>query len=93
MNCLSLGTGRFLRAVLVPALVGAGFRPALIQSRGRSFLDYMAERKEPWFEVDTVLSTGQVVTDNIACAGAFTMGTTEGKLAVVDFITKMKRYV
>jgi hypothetical protein len=41
VDALCLGTGRFLRAVLVPALVKAGLRPALIQPRGRSFLEFM----------------------------------------------------
>lgn len=42
-TALCLGTGRFLRSVLVPALVGAGLKPTLIQTRGRSFMEYMAE--------------------------------------------------
>ena len=41
VDCLCLGTGRFLRAVLVPALNAAGLHPVLVQTRGRNFLEYM----------------------------------------------------
>jgi hypothetical protein len=52
---ICIGSGRFLRSVLVPALLGAGagaadqalllsFRVAIFQTRGRSLLDYCACR-------------------------------------------------
>jgi hypothetical protein len=46
LDCLCIGTGRFLRAVLVPALVQAGLHPVLVQPRGRSFVEYMLERSQ-----------------------------------------------
>ena len=40
VDCLCIGSGRFLRSVLVPALNAAEYKPAIIQTRGRTFLDY-----------------------------------------------------
>jgi len=82
VDCLCLGTGRFLRSVLVPALVQAGFHPALIQTRGRTMLDYMTSRYSPSYEVETVLSDGTVNTDDIPCFGAYSLGSTETKQVV-----------
>ena len=92
VDALCLGTGRFLRSVLVPALVGAGYRPALVQPRGRSFLTYMNEitvsssSSSPSYEVDTVLENGQIQTDRIPCYGAFSLGTADDKKAFNDWL-------
>jgi mannitol-1-phosphate/altronate dehydrogenase len=88
VDCLCVGTGRFLRSVLVPAMVAAGFHPALIQTRGRSFLEYMVIRDKAVvsssYEVDTVLASGETQTDLIPCYGAFSLGRPEDKQAVYD---------
>lgn len=95
VDALCLGTGRFLRSVLVPALVGAGYHPALVQPRGRSFLTYMHENtaeseisssSSSPYEVDTVLENGQIQTDHIPCYGAFSLGTEEDKKAFNDWL-------
>eukprot|EP00980_Cylindrotheca_fusiformis_P017288 scaffold5347_cov130-Cylindrotheca_fusiformis.AAC.10 len=86
-NALCLGTGRFLRSVLVPSLVGAGLRPALIQTRGRSFLEFMNEQSNTsddddnnnTYPVDTVLPSGDIQTDTIPCWGAFSLGQAKDK--------------
>ncbi|KAL3937889.1 MAG: hypothetical protein SGBAC_007087 [Bacillariaceae sp.] len=83
-NALCLGTGRFLRSVLVPTLVGAGLRPALIQTRGRSFLEFMAASSVSTYPVDTVLPSGEIQTDPVACWGAFSFGKSEDKQYVLD---------
>lgn len=100
IDCLCLGTGRFLRSVLVPALVGRkedigglGMKPAMIQTRGRSFLEYMQRRTEPTYEIDTVLPSGRVETTFIPCYGAFSLGNPEDKHDLVELLPKMKRYV
>ena len=91
VNALCLGTGRFLRSVLVPALVGTGLRPALIQARGRTFLEYMNDTGgDGCYEVDTVQVDGSVVTDKIPCYGAFSLGTDTDKEALVDWLPKVK---
>jgi hypothetical protein len=69
IDCLCLGTGRFLRSVLVPALVGAGLHPALIQTRGRSMLEYMQNSDEGVYEIDTVTPSGDVETTRIPIYG------------------------
>jgi hypothetical protein len=76
--------------VLVPALVGAGLRPALIQARGRTFLEYMNGSPDGCYEVDTVQVDGNVVTDKIPCYGAFSLGTDTDKGALVDWLPKLR---
>lgn len=91
IDCLCLGTGRFLRSVLVPALIQAGYHPALIQTRGRTMMEYMDLRDDASYEVDTVLSDGSVQTDTIACYGVYSLGTTETKEAVYqELLPSMK---
>lgn len=93
VDALCLGTGRFLRSVLVPALVGAGFRPALIQPRGDSFVRYMHDNNSSssspnngCYEVDTVLENGEIQTDEIPCYGAFSLGRPKDEKAFQDFL-------
>ena len=42
-DCICVGSGRFLRSALIPALNGFGMRPAILQTRGRNFLDMTIE--------------------------------------------------
>jgi hypothetical protein len=91
INALCLGTGRFLRSVLVPALMGADIKPCLIQTRGRSFLEYMQKRSDAGtYEVDTVLPSGDIDTQEIPCYGAFSLGGQEDKHALVEMLPKFK---
>jgi hypothetical protein len=101
---LCLGTGRFLRSVLVPALVGAGLKPFLIQTRGRNFMEYMAEKSSTSsditttavtndsisYEVDTVLPDGTIVTDHVPCYGVFSVGKAADKEALWDWLPTLK---
>lgn len=89
IECLCLGTGRFLRAVLVPALAASGCHPALIQPRGTSFVSYLRDEHGS-FPVDTVTPTGEIRTDRIKCYGAFTLGSEAGKKALFATLPKMK---
>jgi hypothetical protein len=103
VNCLCLGTGRFLRNVLVPVFNHAGFYPALIQTRGLSFLNYMMEQQEqrqsispttvPFYEVDTVLASGDVITDQVACYGVFSLANAETRAATFDFVASLEHGV
>jgi hypothetical protein len=79
-RAICLGTGRFLRSVLVPLLCEHGADasgptgPVLIQTRGTSFVDYMQQRSDcNTYEVDTVLASGVVETLQIPCAAVFSM--------------------
>ena len=104
VDCLCIGSGRFLRSVLVPALNAAGHKPAIIQTRGRTFLDYCcAASKEAAedrnahcdsplkFEVDVVEYDGNVATQVVDCWGAGTLGTDEGRDEVMKILDQMKR--
>jgi hypothetical protein len=97
VDALCVGTGRFLRSVLVPALVGAGFYPALVQTRGRSFLEYMNATATTdadgryCYEVDTVLEDGLIRTDNIPCYGAFSLGQSKEKEAFVEWLQTLHK--
>lgn len=83
IDCLCVGTGRFLRSVLVPPLVATQeCHPALIQTRGTNFLDFMALQKEPTYPIDTVLYSGSTETVFVKCFGAFSLGTPAHKDAV-----------
>jgi hypothetical protein len=98
IDSLCLGTGRFLRSVLLPPLVATQqCHPACIQTRGTNFLEFMALQKEATFPVDTVLYNGSTETVFVKCFGAFSLGTPAHKDAVYqDLIHSpkiMKRYV
>ena len=47
-------------------------------------LNYMLDQQEDTYEVDTVLHNGSVETTRVPCWGAFSLGTPEGKQAVVE---------
>eukprot|EP00930_Biecheleria_cincta_P083632 TRINITY_DN73167_c0_g1_i1.p1 TRINITY_DN73167_c0_g1~~TRINITY_DN73167_c0_g1_i1.p1 ORF type:complete len:961 (-),score=156.45 TRINITY_DN73167_c0_g1_i1:112-2955(-) len=75
VTSVCIGTGRFLRAMLVPALKEMGGEIILAQTRGSSFGQYMASRlPERTYEVDTVLQDGQVVTSYLPVAACGTLG-------------------
>jgi hypothetical protein len=100
IDSLIIGSGRFIRAVLVPILVEAGYHPAIVQTRGRTFLDYCwrEELVEYYTEqddrldycVETVDFDGSVQTDEIPFWGAGTLGSPEGKKAVLDMLAKLE---
>jgi len=89
--------------VLVPALNAAGHKAAIIQTRGRTFLDYCAASKEAAdhsnancdsplkFEVDVVEYDGNVATQVVDCWGAGTLGTDEGRDEVMKILDQMRR--
>lgn len=91
INAICIGSGRFLRSVLVPALLHCHLKPIILQTRGRSFMDYCratngynnhGNNQNGFllsYEVDTVQFDGNVRTDIIPCYGAGTLGTTKGK--------------
>lgn len=96
VSALCFGTGRFLRSVLVPALVGAygGNKVALIQARGCSMMKYMASRQSSstpnTYEIDTVLPDGTIDTALVPCCAAFSVGTDRDKRAFVEALPHMK---
>jgi hypothetical protein len=102
IDCICLGTGRFLRSVLVPALVlGAKKQPpVLIQPRGTSMADYMKTKEQqqkrgdgaaapPEYEIDTVLPSGETETTTIPCSAVFSLATSQGKEALVEWLPRI----
>ncbi|VEU40348.1 unnamed protein product [Pseudo-nitzschia multistriata] len=93
IDSICIGSGRFLRAVLVPALAAAGYHPAVVQTRSRGFLDHSLSEvasengNSSWafsYEVDTVNFDGSIETTNVPCWGAGTLGSPEGKKDVLE---------
>jgi mannitol-1-phosphate/altronate dehydrogenase len=90
VDCLCLGTGRFLRNVLVPMLNSAGLTPALIQTRGTSFVEYLRNQNDAFsYPIETVLPSGEIITDQVSCCAAFSLGTKAGKATTHDFIRSL----
>lgn len=72
ITSLCLGTGRFLRSVLVPALLETDDCNSivLIQPRGTSFVDYCHGRRTHaatgfFYEVDTIEYSGEITTEEV----------------------------
>ena len=78
-----LGSGRFLRAVLVPALEAAGMPTIIFQTRGDSFptMMYGPRKAQGSYEVDTVEFDGRVVTGTHKVVAAGTCGNAAGQAA------------
>ena len=101
IDTICLGSGRFLRSVLVPIL-SSNSKPAVFQTRGRTFLDsFIQECKcdddniiinsdivEPslQYPVDTIQFDGSTTTSNINIHAAGTLGTHDGKCQLMDRI-------
>jgi len=93
ITTVCLGTGRFLRSVLVPALLETDEcnNIVLIQPRGRSFVDYCHSRADEErcmsYEVDTVEYNGKITTANIGpIRGVMSLGSNDGREALLKII-------
>jgi len=96
VSAVCIGTGRFLRAVLVPALSEIGCEVVLAQTRGKSFPEYMMKRlPDRTYEVDTVLHDGRVLTTRYPVAAVGSLGDAAGRAAFMALPSKLKalRYV
>ncbi|KAM3577219.1 hypothetical protein VYU27_000901 [Nannochloropsis oceanica] len=82
-SCVCLGSGRFLRAVLVPAVEAAGLKSIVFQTRGNSFpsMMYGPRKATGTYEVDTVEFDGRVLTSTHSVVAAGTLGNAEGQAA------------
>lgn len=95
LDAICLGSGRFLRSVLVPAMNAAGFLPLIVQTRGDSFMRYMFDIWNPElsscmeYDVDTVEANGDVRTDKVQISGAGSLGKEEGKQALFDVLSSL----
>ena len=102
VDAICLGSGRFLRSVLVPFL-SSNMKPAVFQTRGRNFLDSFEEhhRRDDCdgvcvvsslcYPVDTVQFDGSTTTSDIAIYAAGTLGSPDGKIQMMEgLVSKMK---
>ena len=81
IDSICLGSGRFLRSVLVPFL-SSNSKVAVFQTRGRTFLDSFKHETAPsklCYPVDTIQFDGNTTTSNINISAAGTLGTQDGK--------------
>ncbi len=98
IDAICLGSGRFLRSVLVPFL-SFNLKPAVFQTRGRNFLDSFKDNPHPCndvtsnyhvpslhYPVDTVQFDGSIVTCDIEIYAAGTIGTSYGKASLMDHL-------
>jgi hypothetical protein len=98
-SAVTLGTGRFLRAVLVPALHELGCSVILAQTRGKSFGAYMQKRMDEGagatYELDTVLPDGSILTTTHPIAACGTLGDADGMAAFMALPAKLEhlRYI
>lgn len=99
IDAICLGSGRFLRSVLVPFL-SSNSKPAVFQTRGRTFLDSFKEEADDGstlnvppslcYPVDTIEFDGTITTSNIDIYAAGTLGTPDGKSQLMDnLVSKM----
>ena len=88
VSAVCLGSGRFLRAVLVPMLQALGSKGiAIAQARGTSFCEYMRDRTA--YEVDTMLTDGRIVTETYSLAAVGTLGLAEGRRAFMQLPSQL----
>lgn len=80
-SCVCIGTGRFLRAVLLPAMREMGASVVIGQTRGSTFGDYLHARGDGSYEVDVTLPSGKNATELFSVAAAGTLGTPAGRAA------------
>lgn len=100
IDAICLGSGRFLRSVLVPFL-SFNLKPAVFQTRGRNFLDSFNDNRcddattssgnnnypvssSLQYPVDTIEFDGSITTSDIEIYSAGTIGTAGGKYSLMD---------
>ena len=96
IDVVAIGSGRFLRSVLVP-LVSSHAKPCIFQTRGRTFLDSFKDAANNddngvptltslKYPVDTVEFDGNTITSQIEIYAAGTLGTANGRSQLMDNI-------
>lgn len=94
VDAICLGSGRFLRSVLVPFL-SSTMKPAVFQTRGRNFLDFFGTNggddsdglisvASLCYPVDTVQFDGDVTTSDVEIYAAGTLGSPEGRVQLMQ---------
>ena len=97
IDAICIGSGRFLRSVLVPFL-SSNSKVAIFQTRGRTFLDsFKQQTKAPpnhlSYSVDTIEFDGITTTSNINICAAGTLGNEDGKSQLLDRIVTTMKFI
>ena len=86
-RCVIIGSGRFIRSVLVPPLLSVSCSVYVVQPRGRTFLDSLVGTddtddaaattgvevlRDCEYEVDTILTSGKIETAKVGPVSAVT---------------------
>ena len=61
----------------------------LIQTRGRSMMEYMAAAGDSTYEVDTVQTDGTIETSRVPCRAVFSLGNEADKHALAEALSEM----
>ncbi len=89
INAICIGSGRFLRSVLVP-LLSSHSKPCVFQTRGRTFLDSFkndaVDNDNMTYPVDTVEFDGTTTTSDIEIYAAGTLGTADGRSQLMNIL-------
>ncbi|KAL8003253.1 putative 6-phosphogluconate dehydrogenase-like domain superfamily, metal-dependent hydrolase [Plasmopara halstedii] len=89
-NAICIGTGRFLRCVLVPTLRAAGSGVVLAQTRGTDFATLCAKANGK-YEVDTIQKDGSVQTEIVEVEAVGSLGDAEGRAAFMQLPAKLAK--
>ncbi|KAG7378209.1 hypothetical protein PHYBOEH_000457, partial [Phytophthora boehmeriae] len=89
-DSICIGSGRFLRCVLVPTLRAAGSSVVVAQTRGTSFATACANAQGT-YEVDTIQKDGSVQTEEIQVEAVGSLGDAEGRKAFMQLPSKLPK--
>ncbi|ETP01483.1 hypothetical protein F441_21273 [Phytophthora nicotianae CJ01A1] len=89
-DAICIGSGRFLRCVLVPTLRAAGSAVVVAQTRGTSFASACAKAAGK-YEVDTIQKDGSVQTEIVEVEAVGSLGDAEGRAAFMQLPSKLSK--
>ncbi|KAF1774564.1 Metal-dependent hydrolase [Phytophthora cactorum] len=89
-DAICIGSGRFLRCVMVPTLRAAGSAVVVAQTRGTSFASACA-KAEGKYEVDTIQKDGSVQTEIVEVEGVGSLGETQGHAAFMQLPSQLAK--
>ncbi|CAI5717022.1 unnamed protein product [Peronospora effusa] len=87
-DTICIGSGRFLRSVLIPTLQAAGSGVIIAQTRGLNFASVCA-KDEGKYEVDTIQKDGSVQTQVIQVEAVGSLGDAQGRRAFMELPSKL----
>ncbi|OWZ11455.1 hypothetical protein PHMEG_00015520, partial [Phytophthora megakarya] len=89
-DAICIGSGRFLRSVLVPTLIAAGSGVVVAQTRGTSFASACI-KAQGTYEVDTIQPDGSVQTQEVQVEAAGSLGEVDGRTSFLQLPSKLHK--